>query len=113
MSKFIKTKCGSLVNVDTISSIQKRKTNINDDLVLIKYIIKNNQKQEFIYNSSLFWISTEHGEDYIYQVDFCKAIIDEIANFMENINDFVLFSNIKANSKGKPIIDISQLKRLR
>ena len=97
MSKFIKTKCGSLVNVDSISSIQQRKTNINDDLVLIEYIIKNNQEQEFIYNSSYFHYSIEENEGYICEDGFCYHTINEIMEFIRNTNKYLLKSKVKYN----------------
>ena len=99
MSKFIQTQCDSLVNVDTISSIQKRKTNINDDLVLIEYIIKNNKKQEFVYNRSYFDYSIEQNEDYICEDGFCYYTINEIVDFIENTNSYLLKSKVKYNFK--------------
>ena len=44
MSKFIQTQCGSLVNVDSISSIQKWHTEIKDYFISrdVNIILKSN-----------------------------------------------------------------------
>lgn len=97
MSKFIETQCGSLVNLDSISSIKQNKINIKDTLVFIKYIIVDNHYQEFIYNSSYFDYSIEDTQDYICEDSFCNFTILEITDFIKNNISNVLKSQVKYN----------------
>lgn len=99
MSKFIQTQCGSLVNVDSISSIQQDIENVKDDLVLIKFIITDNNNQEFVYNSSYFDYSIEQNEDYICEDSFSNDTLYEIKEFMKNNTIFILESKVKYNFK--------------
>ncbi len=100
MSKFIQTQCGSLVNVDTISSIQKRYEEINNEIFKVDIVIINNKNQEFIYNSSMFYQSNENkniDDDYIYYDDFCVDNFDEIKDFINSTNhNVILKSNVSS-----------------
>lgn len=99
MSKFIQTQCGSLVNVDSISSIQQDKKNVKDSLVLIKFIITDNNNQEFVYNSSYFDYSIQQDEKYVSGDSFCTFTLYEIVNFINSNIDYVLNSNVNYNLK--------------
>ena len=101
MSKFIQTQCGSLVNVDSISNIQQNKKYVKDSLVLIKFIITDNNNQEFVYSSSYFDYSTEQNEKYVSEDSFCTFTLYEITDFINSDVDYVLSSNVKYNLKPK------------
>ena len=99
MSKFIQTQCGSLVNVDSISSIQKWHTEINDCVFKIDIVIINNKNQEFIYNSSMFYCSKKDTDDYIHSDNFCNDTFQEIKDyFISRDVNIILKSNIDSNN---------------
>ena len=102
MSKFIETKCGSLVNVDSISSIQKWHEEINNEIFKVDIVIINNKNQEFIYNSSMFYQSNKNkniDDDYVYYDDFCVDSFHEIKDCINNTNhNMILKSNINSNN---------------
>lgn len=99
MSKFIQTQCGSLVNVDSISSIQQYKIYIKNGLLLIKFIITDKKNQEFVYNSSYFDYSIQQDEKYVTEDSFCTSTLYEIVNFINSNIDYVLNSDVKYNLK--------------
>lgn len=101
MSKFIQTQCGSLVNVDSISSIQKWQEEISNEIFKVDIVIINNKNQEFIYNSSMFYqsIKNKNTDDYVYCDDFCVDSFDEIKDCINSTNpNVILKSNINSNN---------------